>query len=333
MNMADDKIPSRYNWKFGFGFNDVITKEELIRSYSFKLLTILTQMFKIDGLPETIPERDAKIILLTHGSGTYKKLPDSVENHAGEEYMFSTGLGGKPNPYYLPTLAIINNPALNYNAQLKIDEECVVIRNTPFYESVLPLVERYATMLAENYLSLKMAVINSRIPRVLYADNDTAKKDMKNFLKKIMEGTEIGVVGGNPFFEGIKSVEYNNQNNNTIKELIESTQYTMASFFIEVGIESNYNMKRESLNDSETKMNEDSLMPLCDSMLEMWQEGFGKVNKMYERNIKVDFSSAWKKMRDEFKLSKELQEKTIEQMDKVEEKKEGEQDESAKEDN
>ena len=70
---------------------------------------------------------------------------------------------------------------------------------------------------------------------------------------------------------------------------------------MELGIQSNYNMKRESLNSSETTMDESVLLPLIDDMLNERKIGLEKVNKMFGTNITVKLSSSWEKIREEIK--------------------------------
>jgi hypothetical protein len=67
-----------------------------------------------------------------------------------------------------------------------------------------------------------------------------------------------------------------------------------AGLFNELGLNSNYNMKRESINSNESQLNDDMLHPLIDDMLAMRREALEKVNEMFGTNITVDFNSAWK---------------------------------------
>ena len=52
-------------------------------------------------------------------------------------------------------------------------------------------------------------------------------------------------------------------------------------------------MKREAIGDSESALNRDSLLPLCEDMLRCRQEDVDKVNSLYGTDITVDFDSAW----------------------------------------
>ena len=65
-------------------------------------------------------------------------------------------------------------------------------------------------------------------------------------------------------------------------------------------------MKRESLSEGETHLNEGTLLPLADHMLRIRQADVEKLNSMYGLSVSVDFSSAWLKLREQMELANEL---------------------------
>ena len=58
-------------------------------------------------------------------------------------------------------------------------------------------------------------------------------------------------------------------------------------------------MKRESINTNESQLNQDSLLPLIDNMLNQRQLACKKINKMFGTNISVELNSSWKKVNEE----------------------------------
>ena len=118
------------------------------------------------------------------------------------------------------------------------------------------------------------------------------------------------IISSNEFFEGLKSQPYGSAGNtNTITNLIELEQYLKASWYNELGLNSNYNMKRESLNSEESQLNHDSLLPLIDDMLKQRQDGAELVNDMFGTNITVDFNSAW----EDNQIELEIEQQKLEQ--------------------
>ncbi|WP_459591984.1 hypothetical protein, partial [Enterobacter asburiae] len=61
----------------------------------------------------------------------------------------------------------------------------------------------------------------------------------------------------------------------------------------EVGISSNFNMKRERLISSELDAAEDSLFPLVYNMMQQRIVAVEKLNKMFGLSVSVDFGSIW----------------------------------------
>lgn len=303
--MSEWSVRSRDEWIFGK--KDIeFEKNEIIKLYIRMMLAKTQQMFEYEGLPETIPKKDYLLIKQTHGSVTIAKNPND-----DKVYAFRGGLGGMPNPYYLPTISIVTNPALHLSKTYKIDEDCVVILNDAMYQGLLPLIEHYAYLLAECDISMKFACINIRIPALVDAPNDTAKAEAEKFFKQIEEGKHIGVIGDETFFDKLSVYNYANSDT-SITHLIELKQYIWGTFLQQIGIQSTFNMKREAINEAEAGMSEDILIPLVDEMLEQEQIGWEKANKMFGFNVKVKLSSVWENVRKKRELSIELTESEIE---------------------
>lgn len=291
--MANDSVPNRSDWIIAKCEDEILKdKNRLVHSYVNYMLNRTQQMFEYTGLPESIPQKNLELILQVNGNAIITKVDDDL-------YAFFGGLGGEFNAYYLPTIATVANPYLKFSKNLVIDKECVVMLNDSLYQGLMPLFSKYASLLAETDVSLRFASINARIPEIVFADNDAVAKSAKDYFDNIESGKELGVIGSKPFFEGIKTADYSSKASGTnIKDLIELQQYLKSNWFIDLGLNSNYNMKREAINSSESGMNEDALLPLVDDMLNCRKVGLEKINKMYGTNITVDLSSSWKEVRD-----------------------------------
>lgn len=82
-------------------------------------------------------------------------------------------------------------------------------------------------------------------------------------------------------------------NGSYLTQFIELQQYLKGSFFGELGLRANYNMKREAIGTGESTLDEDSILPLCDNMLMCRRQDIEQVNQLYGTDISVNFSSAW----------------------------------------
>lgn len=290
---------------------DVRAKEQNKNNYMWYMFDRTQSIFKYDGLPDTIPQRILEFYLQFNGNVCFAR-------HNGELYVFTGGLGGKPDVYYRPTIYTVANPALEFSANLKIGEDCVVVLSDSMYMGLLPMFERYASQLVENDLTLHMADINGRIMALLTAQDDRSKKAGEQYLKDVEDG-KLGVIAESAFLEGLKSQPYASPGlTNQITQLIEYQQYLKAGWFNDLGLQANYNMKRESINSNEAQLNEQSLLPLIDDMLRCRRLGLDEVNKMFGTNITVDLDSSWAVQHNEMSMGHDDLEDTPGESDPVE---------------
>lgn len=274
---------------------DFTDKNACINQHIAYMLDRSQSMFEWTELPDTINSRIIELYLQMNGNLC-------ITEHNDNLYAFVGGLGGEPDVYYMPTIYTVANPALNFSKSLKIDKDCIVISNDSMYLGLLPLYTKYAKSLTETEISINIATINSRIMNLISAPDDSTYESAKKYIEDIENGKQ-GVIAENAFLDGIKSQPYGNSGTtNTIKNLIELLQYQKASWYNEIGLNANYNMKRESIMSDESSLNEDALFPLIDNMLECRKLGVDKVNAMYGTNIKVELSSSWLDNKKELQL-------------------------------
>lgn len=278
-----------------FDFKD---KERCNAQHIAYMLNRTQSMFKWDGLPDSIPQRILELYLQINGNACFYR-------YGGELYVFVGGMGGEPDVYYMPTIYTIANPALKFSKSVEIGKECVVIPNDATYTGLIPMFSRYASAMTESELSIQIATINTRIVDLISAPDDRTKESAKKYLEDIADG-KFGVIAENSFLNGIKAQPYGaTGNTNTLTNLIELIQYQKASWFNELGLNANYNMKRESLNSAESQLNNDALLPLIDNMLEMRKIGAEQVNAMFGTSISVSLASSWEDNEKEIDLEQD----------------------------
>lgn len=258
------------------------SREQLV----WYMLSRTQQMFRYTGLPDTIPARILELYLQTNGHCAFYR-------HQGELYVYTGGLGGELDVYYMPTIYTIANPAQQLSVNAKIGTDCIVVPNDALYLGLLPMFNRYAYHMAENELSMWVADINSRTIGLISAQDDRTIASARQYLADIESG-KPGVIAESAFLDGVRSQPYGGASaRGSLTDLIEYEQYLKASWFNDLGLDSNYNMKRESLSMAESQMNSDALLPLVDDMLESRQTGLDKVNSLFGTDIHVSLSSAW----------------------------------------
>ncbi len=281
--------------KLLYDFRDKPNARNLHLMYMFNRTQ---SMFRYSGLPDTIPQRILELYLQFNGHCVFYEYNNNL-------YIFTGGLGGKPDVYYQPTIYTIANPALNISRNLEIDTDCVLIKNDSNYLGLYPLFNRYATLLVENELSILLAQINTRIISHISANDDTTAKSAEKYLCDIEAGKQ-GVISEESLMQSLRVSTNGQGNNQSIQNLIELEQYLKAGWYNDIGLNANYNMKRESLNSNESQLNDDMLLPLIDDMINTRHESLEKVNQKYGLNITVDFSSSWKDNQIEIENAQEM---------------------------
>lgn len=294
-------IKNRDKWNFFGNCNNILkNRDALVRSYiSYMLLRTLT-IFEYDNLPDTIPKKDFELITQIVGYTTISEVD-------GKLYAFYGGLGGVPNEYYLPTLSVVANPYLKLSKVYEIGKNCEVILNDSMYVGLTPMFDKYANLIADVDISLKYANINTRIPMIAVANDENVKNAFDVLFECIEKGENLKAIIAPSLMESntFETREYFSKQNNNIKDLIELRQYLLGCWYNDLGIQSNFNMKRESLNENEIGMNLDALVPLIDNMLEERKKGWERVNKRYNQNVQVRLSDVWLKIRNEITNNKE----------------------------
>lgn len=261
------------------------------------MLARLQKMFKYSGLPSSIPREYLENYLLVNGSCIIAR----DKRHPSDQsiYAFVGAAGGEPDIYYRPTKYMVANPSLNFSAEYYISKtdpnhepDAVLIRNDTMWQGLYPMMARYASLISENLLTIRTADIMLRILSLITAPDDSSRLAANQFLKDMEDGN-LASIAENRFLDGIRMQNPPSNNGSYLTQFIELHQYLVGSFYNEVGLNANYNMKREALSESETGLNDDSLMPLCEDMLRCRREDIASVNQLFGTSISVDFDSSW----------------------------------------
>lgn len=279
---------SKKNYYNSIQASNYVTNKDLAITTFIKYQLDRTQsMFTYDGLDDSLPEHMIELMLQKNGNVFITKEDDKL-------YAFTGGEGGEPDVYGRPTIYTVANPALNISKNYVIDKDGILIKNDTYEVGLLPMLNKYGSLIVENEISIRTIIIYLRIVALISASDDGTKVSADNFIKKISDG-ELSIVADNPFFDGVKIQSMGNNTSAYIQQFIELEQYLKGSLFNELGLNANYNMKREALTKNETSLNQDFLMPFCDDMLACRKDGWDKVNEMFGTDIKVEYSSTWKK--------------------------------------
>ena len=279
-------------------------KDKFVRNYVDDMLIKCNQMFHYENLPDSVPKRILEKMLMETGYCIFTK-------HENKFVVLQGGLGGELNEYYEYTKCIVANPYLNLNKEYIINDDCILMRNDSRMKGLTPILLKYAVLCNDSEISLNMITNVLRAQFFISASDTKTKESADVFLKKLFDG-ELATIGENAFLDGVK-VHTINGTGNYIQQFTELNQYLKATAFNEIGLDANYNMKRERLSENEVDLNTSILIPLADDMLEARKEAVKMINEKYGLNISVELSSVWKMQKEAVDNATQSQETETEQ--------------------
>lgn len=267
----------------------------------FDLLTNkCCNLFKWEGLPDTVDERFLNLQLILNGKICFTKID-------GKLYALNGNVGGEPNVYYEPTQFIVANPVLGSktvrirqkdgsNSIEGLDGVLVALTDVDYMDDrgmkggLYRLIYQTAGLLADNVSSLNCSQINGRVAQLWTTDNDVEARTVEEVVRDMYAGHPYRILTQDLVSKiGVVPAAQSGQTN-TLLNLIEAHQYILASFFNEIGIPSTWNMKRERVNTAETELMTGSLDVNVYNMEKNLQKGVELINELFGENISVRFN-------------------------------------------
>ena len=262
----------------------ITNKKEQLSKFRADMLNKSLTMFEWKNLPDTLPAVEIEKQLQTNGYSIIAKVEGNI-------YAFQGGFSGQ-DPYNQPTTAIVNNPSLNYNGTFTINDDCVIIKNDDMQQGLIHIYNKYGTLLIENQITMLMTDYNYRIPFTISSKDDSTTQSAREYLQKVIDGS-LGVIGEAKLFDALKVTPTNNKGVNSFADLYGYQQFIEAQLNNTIGLATNNNMKRERLTTNEIEVNKNASYPLIDNMLRNRKQAVDKINKMFDLDINVEFSSIW----------------------------------------
>lgn len=276
----------------------ITNKENSLYDFTLSILNRTLGMFEYTNLPETMPQVEIEKRLQTKGHATIYQYKNNL-------YVTTGNLNGQElSPYNKPTHVNINVPAFNLSQRLEIGTQCVVIYNDDMNTGLIDTINKHGTLMIENEITMLLSTYNARIQTLISAGTDQTINDAQKYLNQIINGN-LGVIGENTFFNDLKTHNAQAAAKQDMAQLIQLQQFFKSDLYNELGLSSLNNMKKERMNVDEVNANNDNIYPFIDGMLRNRLDGIKMVNKLFNGNIKVDFSSTWKDKADNRNTPKE----------------------------
>jgi len=247
------------------------------------LLNKTLTMFDYQGLPDSLPYTEIEKVLQLHGYGFITMYDDKIVVLNGEYYGTDKDIYNN----YLKIRCFI--PSKN-NYEIFNISDGVLIKNDYLQKGIKYIIDKYSYLINESEITLTIANKWKRSGNIFIANDDATAESVKSYINKLNQGEDSFIIS-NLLYDSIKVMTESN-NTNTTSELIEYDNYIKSLLYSEIGLFSNSNMKKERLITSEIE-NNSFIYPLTDNMLNSRTKFIDELNKKYDLECSVDFSSSW----------------------------------------
>lgn len=258
----------------------------LVQYYTKYLFQKVLSVFKFSGIPDYWSMNYFLYVLFGWGyvavinTDKYGVIPQLC------------GLAGY-NVFYQPTTAVIGNPLLNIDRELRIGTDTEIIKVQPDYSSVMDIVTTYGDLMRLCLETAGINLINSKLSYVFFASHKNARESMKKRYDKYASGELITVVdkalkdeNGEPAWQLFTQ----NVGQNYISDRILNDMKTIEDRFnTDIGIPNANTQKRERMIVDEVNVNNVDTQSKVLLWLETMQDGISRVNKMFGTNIAVEY--------------------------------------------
>lgn len=254
--------------------------------YKNFLFEKLIKVFNYENLPETIPSDALEDYILHFG---YAGITSNKKY--GMVAVPCTKYGVGLYPRYEP-LAQYCTPLMQ-GRDLIIGKDIIVVKNNSYQLSCIPLVERYARMLADADSSVTIALENARINTIPSFDDEESAESYKAYMIANRLGQVDAVVDSSFMQKGTYTDYQKNAQSTLPMTLVETRNEILRSFFAEIGI-TTANGKRERMVVDEVNVNSQLLLFNLRDMLDKRKQAIEDVNYIYGTNITVGLSEEYR---------------------------------------
>lgn len=275
---------------------------EKIFQYYFKTLTNkVAELIRLKNLEERMDEEYIKENLILEGRVCFTRF-EAFDNAL---YAITGNYGGEPDCYKIPTQYVISNSVLGSKTvtvrhldgrQTVEGLDGIVVGlthldtelNDSSCKGLYNLIYNYAGMLADNFVSLNCAQINSRVQVAFIADNQNMANTAEKVLKDLYSGKPFKVLQQDILNKLTVSPVVASGSNAIIINLIEAHATILSDFWSELGIAYNGNRKRQYINLAEAAMDTGALSLNIDSIINSIRAGLDRVNDLFDTSIEVE---------------------------------------------
>lgn len=273
---------------------DTLKNEGRARDFYFRrLISLVSNVFTWDNLPDDIPPEYIELTLLLNGFVAFTEL-------GGKRLALRVSPTMYPNEYYYNDSYLYANPYIT-NAEksgtVTDGKGTVIMYNDNlsrwFGLTCRDLISEYAELLAAVDISLKIAIKNTRLTHIGKASNAAELASYNELIRKISRGDlAVGVLSDGLVTDGISTLQTTHQGVDYLRQIAETREYLYNSFLSQFGIHANTAQKRERLLTDEIDMqNERPIFSISEMYAERKHAAL-RINQMWGTDITVTLNTA-----------------------------------------
>ena len=273
-----------------YGLSKKTEKDILKLDYSFKywsdmLFEKCMRIFTWAGL--TFPQKEIETRLLINGYCGF--LKDSKVGLM----VANGGMSGVTHYYDEFTTFNWSAPAVANTNKRIINKDCVIINNNQLRNPILPMVLRYASLLAHADISLKCALINTRETNTYASSDENTAENINKYYDRLYNGDSASILDES-LIESVKNIS-NRESTTAIKDCLSARTDLLSNFFKEIGVKS-ANDKKERMIESEVDSNNQLLLFNISDMLAERKKACEEINRIFGTSITVELSDEFKEL-------------------------------------
>lgn len=192
------------------------------------------------------------------------------------------------NFYYQPTRALIANPAIPESLDLEIGRDCEILKLTPDYIGIWPIIDRYAQKLATLDGAIDMSIVNNKFAFILAAKNKAAAAALKKMLDKVNAGEPAVILDMKVLNDEVDKTEpWQSWTREHLKEnylttdQLKDQQTILNAFDAEIGIPTTPYQKQERMTDFESRSRSVDSKARMNVWLDTLNSSIEEVKKLY----------------------------------------------------
>ncbi len=241
-------------------------------------------VYKFNGMPENWDYDYFTTVLL--GDGII-----AITDTAMGVLPLKCGVSGI-NVFNHPNRIIIANPILG-NLEREIDSDGVLVKMNYNYRSpIMPIVYKYATMLADCDGSIAVNLQNSKVAFIGFCTSKQQAQSMKLMYDEISKGSPAVFVKGDQI--NAEQIYYNHVKENFIAGEVQILKRKiMSEFLTEIGINNANTDKKERLITDEANANNNEIQLNAGYWLDNIKEGLDKANKMFGLDLSIELKNTY----------------------------------------